>query len=281
MAPKILITFAVVAGAAVAFGVLYRFLPLPAVVLTGAVLVLFVIARLYDHSNGGNSARPSNDSGRSVTDAVSDAADTVTGGGTDDSASSTGGTTSTTTPGNVPEPDTTPTDINDGSQTSDTMALGGLLSGSEEAAEEETREIHEMVKRIEEQEGITSEKMQIDEQLKGDLSEILHDLDDFMQHEQRLKNIVGNEDITLGEVLEHQDEIGQDLRAMRSDLAEINTDFREAKELINRKHQDVEKDEQNETAQEELFDHMLEQEKKMEKMEENLDKIITSKLDMS
>ena len=155
----------------------------------------------------------------------------------------------------------------------------GIFSSEEENVEAEEQELHELVEELDQQGDITNQKMEIDRELKGELSQLLEDMDDFLQHDQRIKQIAQG-DVSVGELLQHQDEIGQDLRAMRGDIKEMHEMFEDVRKKINEKHELVQEDEQNESQQEKLMDELLERQRKTEQMEQKLDKIVDAKIDI-
>lgn len=151
----------------------------------------------------------------------------------------------------------------------------------DDTAEEEDEELHELVEALDQKEEMEKQEIKYDEDLKRKISQVIKELEDYLKHKNRIENIVGQSgEITVGEIMQHGDEIGQDLRAMNGDLKELKQDLADVKNEIGeeeRVHSNVNKAEQ---AEEELMDHILQQEKQLEAMEEKLSKVINGKVEM-
>lgn len=157
----------------------------------------------------------------------------------------------------------------------------GMDLFGDDAAEEEDKELHELVQALDQKEEMEKQEIKYDEDLKRKISQVIKELEDYLQHKNRIENIVGQSgEITVGEIMQHGDELGQDLRAMNGDLKELKQDLTDVKNEIGeeeRVHSNVNKAEE---AEEELMDHILQQEQQLEVMEEKLSKVINGKVQM-
>lgn len=156
----------------------------------------------------------------------------------------------------------------------------GLLGGDD--AEQEDKELHELVKALDKKEEMEKQEIRYDEDLKRKISDVIEELEDYLQHEQRIEEIVGKSgEITVGQIMQHGDEIGQDIRAMNGDLLELKQDLTDVKNEIGEEERVHSNVNQAEEAEEELMDHILQEEKRLEQMQEKLQQIVDGKVQMN
>ncbi|MFP4038363.1 MAG: hypothetical protein ACLFTA_01110 [Candidatus Nanohaloarchaea archaeon] len=159
------------------------------------------------------------------------------------------------------------------------MEMPNIFSGEDKATREEEQELHQLVKELEGEEELENQVEIMDEELKQQISQLLHTMDDFLQHEERLQNIM-NGNPSVGEIMQHQEEIGQDIRAMNSDLAEIKSEFENVRAEFGEKSRVEDKVEELETAEERLLDDLMDKHRRIEKMQKNVNNLISQELDL-